>query len=96
MPEQGGFDDVATEIADVVGPVCETGDFLAENRAMPRMEAGELLAVFDAGAYAFSMSSNYNARVRGAEVIVKEGEHRLIRRRETYEDLIALEQEFVL
>ena len=95
QPEQTGFGEVTTETVDVVGPVCETGDFLARDRALPPMEAGDLLAVFDAGAYAFSMSSNYNARPRPAEVLVEGAKSRLIRRRETYADLVGLEEEFL-
>jgi len=81
----------ATELVDVVGPVCETSDFLARRRELERVEPGELLAVRDAGAYAFSMSSNYNMRPRAAEVMVEGGRVRLIRRRETFEDLVRTE-----
>jgi diaminopimelate decarboxylase len=80
-------------VADVVGPVCETGDFLARARELPPLEAGDLLAVRDAGAYAFVMSSNYNLRPRAAEVLVEGGAARLIRRRETFEDLVGTETE---
>ena len=83
------------EKVDVVGPVCETGDFLATARALPRVEEGELLAVFDAGAYGFAMSSNYNGRPRAAEALVDGAEGRLIRRRETFEDMIGPEREFL-
>lgn len=76
---------------DVVGPVCETGDFLAHDRDLSLPEPGALLAVRDAGAYAFSMASNYNLRLRPAEVLVEDGEARLIRRRETFEDLVRTE-----
>lgn len=76
---------------DVVGPVCETGDFLARDRDLPPVEVGDLLVVCDAGAYGFSMSSNYNLRPRAAEVLVDGGTARLIRRRETFEDLIRTE-----
>jgi diaminopimelate decarboxylase len=74
--------------ADVVGPICETGDFLARDQEVPAARPGELLAVMSAGAYGFSMTSNYNSRPRVAEVLVSGGAHRLIRARETYEDLI--------
>jgi diaminopimelate decarboxylase len=77
-----------TMVADVVGPVCETGDFLARGRELPAVHSGDLLAVRDAGAYSFVMSSNYNLRPRAAEVLVESGEARLIRRRETFEDLV--------
>ena len=80
--------DGAPFVADVVGPVCESGDFLARGRELPPLEAGDLVAVRDAGAYAFVMSSNYNMRPRPAEVLVENGAARLIRRRETFEDLI--------
>lgn len=78
---------------DVVGPICESGDFLARDRDIPGVEAGELLAVFSAGAYGFTMSSNYNSRPRAAEVLVDGNNVTLARRRETYEDLIALEKD---
>lgn len=73
---------------EVVGPVCETGDFLARDRSMPLPEPGELLAVATAGAYGFTMASNYNARPRPAEVLVENGTSHLIRRRESLEDLM--------
>lgn len=77
-----------TEIVDVVGPVCESGDFLARDRKLSRLEAGDLVAVRSAGAYGFSMSSNYNSRPRACEVLVDGDSFRIIRERETYEDLI--------
>ena len=80
------------ETVDVVGPICESGDFLAKGRVLPPTERGDLLAVFTAGAYAFAMSSNYNNRPRAAEVLVDGDAHTIVRRRETYEDLVALEQ----
>ena len=73
---------------DVVGPICETGDFLALDRPIPEPREGELLAVRTSGAYGFSMASNYNGRLRPAEVLVDGAEVRLVRRRETYQDLI--------
>ncbi|MCL5945509.1 MAG: hypothetical protein M1472_01490 [Planctomycetes bacterium] len=76
---------------DVVGPICESGDYLARNRYLPPTKRGDLLAVFSAGAYGFSMSSQYNARPRAAEVLVNGNSWRIIRRRETYQDLIAAE-----
>ena len=72
----------------MVGPICESGDFLARDRRLPRVEQGEMLAVMSAGAYGFAMSSNYNSRPRVAEVLVKEDRFELIRARETYEDLL--------
>jgi diaminopimelate decarboxylase len=83
---------VEGEIVDVVGPVCESGDYLAKDRPLPRVQRGDLLSVFTAGAYGFSMSSNYNNRPRAAEVLVDGDSYRVIRRRETYEDLVAAEQ----
>ena len=77
--------------ADVVGPVCETGDFLARDRELSAVKSGDLIAVRDVGAYAFAMASNYNLRPRAAEAMVDEGELRLIRRRETFEDLVRTE-----
>jgi diaminopimelate decarboxylase len=74
--------------ADVVGPVCETGDFLARDRTMPEVMPGDLLAVCTAGAYGFVQSSTYNARRRPAEVMVQGDQWRVVRERETYEDLI--------
>jgi len=78
--------------ADVVGPICESGDFLARGRALPPVERGDVLAVLKAGAYGFSMSSQYNSRPRAAEALVAGGGARLIRRRETIEDLVARER----
>ena len=77
-----------TLIADVVGPVCETGDFLARGRAMPEVFPGDLLAICTAGAYGFTQASNYNSRPRAAEVMVEGSSWKTIRSRETYEDLI--------
>jgi diaminopimelate decarboxylase len=78
---------------DVVGPVCESGDFLAKDRFLPPLKRADLLATFSAGAYGMAMSSNYNGRLRAAEVLVDGSTHRLIRRRETYEDLVRAEVE---
>lgn len=76
------------ELVDVVGPVCESGDFLAKDRQLPRVLPGEVLAVRSVGAYGFSMASNYNSRPRAAEVLVDGGRFRVIRERETYKDLV--------
>src|SRR5207237_2244347 len=81
------------EMVDVVGPVCESADFIAKDRDVAVLETGELLAVMSAGAYAFSLSSNYNSRPRAAEVLVTGKTYQVIRRRETYEDLVRLEQD---
>jgi len=77
-----------TEKADLVGPICESGDFLAKERLIAKVKEGDYLAVMSAGAYGFSMSSNYNSRMRAGEVMVIKGKVSLIRRRETLEDLI--------
>ncbi|MBN1905658.1 MAG: diaminopimelate decarboxylase [Deltaproteobacteria bacterium] len=73
---------------DIVGPICESGDFLAKNREIPALKQGDLIAVMSAGAYGFSMSSSYNSRPRAAEIMVKGNTYYTVRERETYEDLI--------
>jgi diaminopimelate decarboxylase len=78
--------------ADVVGPVCETGDFLARDRQMANVMPGDFVAVCTAGAYGFAQSSNYNSRPRAAEVLVEGANWRVIRKRETYEDLVRGEE----
>ena len=83
---------IGEEVVDVVGPICESGDFLAHDRALPPVVAGDLLAVLSAGAYGFAMASTYNARPRPAEVLVSGQNARLVRRRESYEDLIRSEE----
>lgn len=75
-------------VADVVGPICESGDFLAQDREIPVFKQGDLLAVSSAGAYGFTMASNYNSRPRTPEVMVKGDQILVIRQRETYDDLI--------
>jgi diaminopimelate decarboxylase len=80
--------DAEMVVADVVGPVCETGDFLARDRRMPAADPGDLLAICTAGAYGFVLSSNYNGRPRAPEVLVEGATARLIRERETYDDLV--------
>ncbi|HSJ25041.1 MAG TPA: diaminopimelate decarboxylase [Longimicrobiales bacterium] len=80
---------------DVVGPICESGDFLALDRPLPRIEPGELLAIGTVGAYGFAMASTYNARPRPAEIMVAGAEHRVVRRRETYDDLVQGEVELM-
>jgi diaminopimelate decarboxylase len=77
-----------SRVADVVGPICESSDFLARDRTLPAAQPGELLAVMSAGAYGFSMSSNYNARTRAAEVLVDGDKYSVTRKRETWEDLV--------
>ncbi len=81
--------------ADIVGPVCESGDFFAKDYKLPPLKHNDLLVIKSAGAYGFGMGSNYNTRGRSAEVAVEGGEARLIRKRESFDDLIALEKEFL-
>ncbi len=81
-----------TETVDVVGPICEGADFFAKDRQLPPTGRGDLLTIFTAGAYGFTMSSNYNARGRAAEVLVDSDKFSVIRKRESYEDMIALER----
>ena len=76
-----------SKLVDVVGPICESGDFLGKGRKL-EAEAGDYIAILGAGAYGFSMSSNYNSRLRAAEVLVKDGKIYLIRKRESYRDLV--------
>jgi diaminopimelate decarboxylase len=76
-------------VADVVGPICESGDFFAKDREIERPEQGDLLAVMSAGAYGFIMASNYNSRPRAAEVLVDGESFHVVRRRETLEDLVS-------
>jgi diaminopimelate decarboxylase len=78
--------------ADVVGPICESGDFLGKDRTLPLPQSGQFLAVMSAGAYGFVMASNYNSRPRAAEVLVKGDQFEIVRRRETYRHLTALER----
>ena len=80
------------EKADVVGPICESSDYLAKDRCLPPVERDDLLCTYSAGAYGTVMSSNYNARGRAAEVLVSGSTHRLIRRRESWDDLVAHEK----
>jgi diaminopimelate decarboxylase len=90
-PVAAGREDPIT--VDVVGPICETSDFFALDTKLPRPQEGDLLAIGDAGAYGFAMASNYNFRPRAAEVLVAENSWKVIRRRETYEDLVRPERE---
>ncbi len=76
------------EVVDIVGPICETGDFIAKDRTLAKVRQGDLLAVLSSGAYGFTMSSNYNSRPRVAEILVEDDKFHVIRRRETYESLI--------
>ncbi|MEM2979705.1 MAG: diaminopimelate decarboxylase, partial [Methanomassiliicoccales archaeon] len=79
-------------IYDVVGPICESGDFLAKERLLPRLEEGDLLVVYDAGAYGFAMSSQYNSRPRCREILVCNGVANVIREAETLDDLLRLQK----
>ncbi|WP_165230452.1 diaminopimelate decarboxylase [Aquisphaera insulae] len=90
-PEDYESEIAGTEAWDVVGPICESGDFLAKDRSLPSLGAGDLIAVFSAGAYGMVMASNYNTRPRAAEILVAGETARLVRRRETYEDLVRQE-----
>ncbi len=85
---QAGPGERRTTRYDIVGPICESADFLAQNRTMPVLQAEDLLAVMGAGAYGFTMSSNYNSRLRIAEVLVSKDRFDLVRKRESYRDLI--------
>ena len=80
--------DAPLQMVDVVGPICETGDFMARDRKLPQVRQGDLLAIMSSGAYGFTMSSNYNSRPRAAEVLIDDDEVHIIRRREDYDDLI--------
>jgi len=81
-----------SEVIDIVGPICEGADFLAKDRPIPHVDRDDLIAVFSTGAYGYTMSSNYNSRCRVPEVMVDGDRFEVIRRRETYEDLVALEK----
>jgi diaminopimelate decarboxylase len=78
-------------VADVVGPVCESGDFLALDRKLANVQPGEQILVYDVGAYGYVMASNYNARRRAAEVLVDGDRYAVITQRETYDDLMRLD-----
>jgi diaminopimelate decarboxylase len=90
-PENYESEIPGTETWDIVGPVCESGDFLAKDRHLPRLATGDLLATFSAGAYGMVMASNYNTRPRAAEILVSGDKAQLVRRRETFEDLVGPE-----
>ncbi len=85
-------DERPNQTADIVGPVCETGDFFARDRMLPELRAGDLAVLLDAGAYGMSLASHYNTRVHPAEVLVDHGQHRLIRQRETLDSILAPER----
>ena len=89
-------EDVEKTVADVVGPVCESGDFFGKDVPLPALKHNDLLVVQSAGAYGFTMASNYNTRAKSAEVALESGVDRLIRKRETYEDQVRLEREYLV
>lgn len=91
VPVQTRGDSSPSETVDVVGPICETGDFFARDRELPTVEEGDWVAILDVGAYGMALSSNYNSRPRAAEVLVDGKSARVIRRRETARDLMRLE-----
>jgi diaminopimelate decarboxylase len=91
LPVRLGQNPAALETVDVVGPVCESGDFLARGRKLPVVSEGDLLAILDAGAYGMALASNYNTRLRPPEVLVDGKSVKLIRRRETIDDLLQTE-----
>lgn len=84
-----------TTTCNLVGPICESSDFFAKDVKLPATKSGDLIAIHSAGAYCYSMASNYNSRPRVAEIAIENGQDRIIRKRETFEDLIALEEEFI-
>ncbi len=83
------------DTVDIVGPVCESGDFFALDREIPAVSEGDLLAIMSAGAYGFTMASNYNSRPLPAEILVRGGDAKLIRKRQTWEDLIKDERRWI-
>jgi diaminopimelate decarboxylase len=84
-------EETVTAKIDVVGPICETGDFFARDREMPALQEGDLLAILDAGAYGMSLASNYNSRPRPIELLVDGKKVKVVRKRESVKDLLALE-----
>ena len=84
-------EETVTAKIDVVGPICETGDFFARDREMPTLQEGDLLAILDAGAYGMSLASNYNSRPRPIELLVDGKKVKVVRKRESVKDLLALE-----
>jgi len=86
-------DSPAAQTCSIAGPICETGDLLVRDRVLPMLQAGDLIAVLDAGAYGFAMASQYNQRCRCPEVLVRGKEEALMRRGETLDDLLATTEE---
>jgi diaminopimelate decarboxylase len=91
MPDNVEGEIAGCEKTDVVGPICESSDYFAKDRYLPSMKRGDLLAIFSAGAYGSAMSSNYNSRPRAPEILVDGTDVKVIRRRESYADLVAHE-----
>jgi diaminopimelate decarboxylase len=91
VPAQLDMNSARHETVDVVGPICESGDFFARGRELPVVYEGDLLAILDAGAYGMALASNYNSRLRPAEVLVDGKSAKVIRRRETMDDLLRME-----
>ena len=89
------YNDGELSLCDVVGGICESGDFFAKDRALPKAKNGDILIIKDAGAYGFSMSSNYNTRPKPCELALENRQIRLIRKRETFEEQIQNEVEFI-
>ena len=89
VPVKQAADDPETEVVDIVGPICESGDFFAKDRELPTVGEGECIALMSAGAYGFTMASNYNSRPFPAEVLVDGDKATVIRARQTFDDLIA-------
>ena len=89
--------DKTEDVSDcnLVGPICESGDFFAKNINLPKTQHNDLVAIYSAGAYCFTMASNYNSRGRVAEIAIEDGKSRLIRKREVFADLISHELEFL-
>ncbi|MEP7015412.1 MAG: diaminopimelate decarboxylase [Verrucomicrobiota bacterium] len=95
-PGEGNTESAKTEKIDIVGPVCESGDFFAQDREMPEVHEGDLLAIMSAGAYGFVMASNYNSRPLPAEALIRGDQFALIRKRQTWEDLVRGECEGII
>ena len=95
VPDKKPNTDGELELVDIVGPVCESSDVLAKGRWFPRVKEGDLIAIFSVGAYGSTMSSNYNSRPRACEILVDGNNISILRKRETYEDLVAGEKEFL-
>ena len=81
-----------TQVVDIVGPICESGDFFAQNRDLPLLQEGDHIALLSAGAYGFVMASNYNSRAFPAEIMVNGSTHKVVRKRQSYDDLIMGEE----